>query len=286
MKKSALEQRNKELEGENERLFRLLRSTQARALGVVRRLEQALLPDEEEGEAWGSEQVGQLEAALKEALALLARVVDPGAATQAQAEQTVQHLKAKGLQLHEALLHYSERERTYGTQGLLAALKNLTEQLQMHLDLDRCICVELGGERCLYCTSNETLDLGQSWIQRLEQPEDARSAAEASAWGILTRADQAFGLYTLVHENDRDRVPITSDRERMTPSHCLSWLLLEAFRAISQGVAHEPSEDCEWLFREAALYLSYASALLLLAIPPLPGYTPSSLYLAWQKEEG
>ena len=117
MKKSALEQRNKELEGENERLFRLLRSTQARALGVVRRLEQALLPDEEEDEAWGSEQVGQLEAALKEALALLARVVDPGAATQAQAEQTVQHLKAKGLQLHEALLHYSERERALRDSG-------------------------------------------------------------------------------------------------------------------------------------------------------------------------
>lgn len=283
MKKSALEQRNLELERENERLARLLRSTQARALGVYGVLERALHPHAEEGEAWGSEQVAQIEGAIKEAQGLLARVVDPIALTQTQAEQTVRDLKARGLYLHDALLQYSERERAYGAQGLLAILKSLAEQLQLHLALDRCICVELGGERCLFCTTNEALEQGEAWIRRLEQPERSQRDEEARAWTILTRADQAFSLYTLVHENDRDMVPITADRERMTPSHYLSWLLIEAFRAIKQGVAHESSsEDCEGLFQEAALYLSYASDLLLLAIPAMPGYAPSPLSLAWQ----
>lgn len=284
MKKSALEQRNLELVRENERLAHLLRSTQARALGVHGLLERALHPDDEEGEAWGSEQAAQLEGAIKEAQGLLARVVDPLALTAALAEQTVRDVKAQGLHHHDALLQYSEREAIYGWQGLLSTLKALVEQLTLHHDLDRCICAEQGGERCLFCTTNEALDRGEAWIERLGLPAAAPLASSSSAREILTLADQAFGLYALVRGNDRDRVPVMADSTRMTPSHYLSWLLLEAFRAISEGVAHEASEDCEWLFREAALYLSYACALLLLAIPPLPGYTPSPLYLAWQKE--
>jgi hypothetical protein len=102
MKKNELERQNRELRQRCERLAFLLKSTQTRALGGITILEQGLQADDSSMET-GSEQVARCEDAMKQALAYLARIVDPAARTQDQADRTVQQFRGKGLHLADAL---------------------------------------------------------------------------------------------------------------------------------------------------------------------------------------
>jgi hypothetical protein len=107
MKKSELEQENKALKVRCERLARLLRSTQARGLGGIRILKQGLHVDDS-CEETGSEQVSRCEDAMMRTLAYLARIVDPAALTQEQADQRVLQLRERDLELNDALNRYRE----------------------------------------------------------------------------------------------------------------------------------------------------------------------------------
>ena len=105
MKKDELERQNQELREQSKRLASLLRSTQARALGCIRFLEQGLRADDTCDET-GSEQVTRCDDAMKQTLIYLTRIVAPAAQTQEQADQTVQQLRGNGLQLDDALKQY------------------------------------------------------------------------------------------------------------------------------------------------------------------------------------
>ena len=168
-------------------LERMTRRGQLAALVALDLLTRALEPEMLEGEPvdeTGSEQVARSDRAIGAAIARLARIVDPVALSQAQAERTVQRLRASGLGWDEGLRQEWEAAGVYGARGMLAALQQLVSALRLHLDLDRCCCAELAGQRCRFCTANDALDLGERWLAllNLERGPDHPSLDESVCW--------------------------------------------------------------------------------------------------------
>lgn len=151
-------------------LKRRLREAQQAALASYDLLAKALGPETWRGEVVeeaASEQVERSDRAMRAVLARLARIVDPDALSQEQAEQTVQRLREAGLAWDEVLGREWEEERETRGRGVQATLERLIAALQLHHDLDCCCCVELEGERCRFCTTNDALELGERWLALL-----------------------------------------------------------------------------------------------------------------------
>jgi predicted RNase H-like HicB family nuclease len=96
MRKDELEQQNQHLELKCKRLANLLTSTQTRALDSIRLLEEAV---DVGGCDWKDPGVRQV-------YDRLARIVDPAAHNQDQANQTVQQFRELGPRLFDALKQY------------------------------------------------------------------------------------------------------------------------------------------------------------------------------------
>jgi hypothetical protein len=159
------------LPGDSARLTRRLSESRVAALFAIGLLKQALAPETIQGEVvdeTASEQVERADRAMSAVIALLARVVDPDAISQEQAEQTVECLGQSGVGLDNADRQDQDQNRVYGARGLRAALRQLVVTLQQHHDLDCCTCSEMGGSRCLFCTTEEALDLGERWLALLD----------------------------------------------------------------------------------------------------------------------
>lgn len=164
MNKKARSLTLRDLTLERDALVRRLREGQRAALGALAILQEALEPETHRGavvEETASEQVERSDRAIRTVVAWLARVVDPDALTLAQAELTAERLGKLGLFLDGALPWEREESVVPGTRGLLVTLKQLVSALRLHQDLDRCCCAEMGGEQCLFCTTEGALVQGK-----------------------------------------------------------------------------------------------------------------------------
>jgi hypothetical protein len=158
MKKNELERQNRELRQRCERLAFLLRSVQTRALGGITILEQGLQTDDTCIET-GSEQVARREDAMKQMLAYLARMVDPAARTQSQADRTVQQLKEKGLHLADALKQYGARLLEESLpHDTVAGERNLIEKAMAQAMGKIALYIDDPNERCDFSPLTEALD--------------------------------------------------------------------------------------------------------------------------------
>ena len=183
-------------------LERRVRQGQLAALVALDLLAKALAPELLDGEPvaeTGSEQVARSDRAMREAMAHLARIVDPDALSQEQAERTVQRLRESGLSWQAGLRREWEATGIYGARGLLAALRQLVAALRLHQDLDCCCCNELAGSRCPFCTTGDALDVGERWLALLDQQRrpDSPSLDEGLCW--------SFGDLDLVYLIDEAR---------------------------------------------------------------------------------
>jgi hypothetical protein len=145
-------------------------------------------PQDRELAETASEQVARTDVAIRKALSLLSRIADPDALTDEQAEGSVQRLLGEGLNLDEVLQREWEESGMYGTRGLLATLKRLVSTLGQHRSYDRCCCEELGdgGGRCLFCQTDDALDLGGRWLRMLDLPQkSAGLPGDGVAWERL-----------------------------------------------------------------------------------------------------
>jgi len=182
-----MKKRSPELE--RARLKRRLQESQRAAIFAVSLLRRALGPEIIEGkevDETASEQVERADRAMRAVMAQLARIIDPDALSQEQAAQAVERLGQAGFLLEDAVRRERDENSVYGASGLLVALKQLVAALQLHHDLDRCSCAELGGERCLFCTTEEALDLGERWLALLDlERKPAPLPQDETAWERL-----------------------------------------------------------------------------------------------------
>lgn len=152
-------------------LQRRHREMQARALNLMYQLTQALGPPTAGGEGHnetGWELIARLEEAIIGAIGQLARIVDPDALLQEQAERTVQRLLPQGSRPNESGGQEWRRERVYGKSGLLATLQNMMRTLEEQNECERCVCRAIGsGALCLFCTTEAILEEGRRWIALL-----------------------------------------------------------------------------------------------------------------------
>ena len=177
------------LPDEDAQLTRRLRESRLAALFAIALLKRALAPETVQGEPvdeTASEQVERADRAMVAVIAQLARIVDPDALSQEQAEQTVERLGQAGILLDDAVRREREENSVYGARGLVVTLRQLVSALQLHHDLDRCCCAEMVGERCRFCTAEEALDLGERWLGLLDQERtSARVPQDETAWERL-----------------------------------------------------------------------------------------------------
>ena len=194
------------LPGENARLIRRLHESRSAALLAIALLKRALAPETVQGEPvdeTASEQVARADRAMVAVIAQLARIADPDALSQEQAEQTVVRLGQAGILLDDAVRREREENSVYGARGLVIALRQLVSALQLHHDLERCCCAELAGERCRFCSAEEALDLGERWLALLDQERtSARVPRDETAWERLWYFEE-LDLVHLVAEVQR-----------------------------------------------------------------------------------
>ena len=153
---------------ERARLRRRLQESQRAALLAVSLLKRALGPEIIEGkevDETASEQVARADRAMDAGIRQLARIIDPEALTLKQAEQTVERLEQAGILLNDVVGW--DEDSVYGGRGLLLTLRQLVETIHLQLALEGCTCNEMIGERCLFCTAEEALDLGERWLALL-----------------------------------------------------------------------------------------------------------------------
>ncbi len=154
---------------ERARLRRRLLESRRAALLAVSLLKRALGPEIIKGkrvDETASEQVARADRAMLAGIAQLARIIDPEALSLEQAEQTVERLEQADILLDDGAEW--GQDSVYGARGLLAALRQLVETIQLQLALERCSCDEMFGERCLFCAAEEALDLGERWLALLD----------------------------------------------------------------------------------------------------------------------
>jgi hypothetical protein len=149
-----------------------LRQFQRVVFGAVFLLRRPLGPDYIDGREvneTASEQVERADRVMKVVVAQLMRLVDADVLSQGLAEQTIELFGRTGSRLpDDAAWQLDEEYSMDGPHGLLVALKQLAGALQSHQDLDCCVCAELGGLRCLFCTTADALELGERWLSLLD----------------------------------------------------------------------------------------------------------------------
>jgi hypothetical protein len=196
-------------EADRDALARRLCEARRGAITAIALLKQALEPETLQGEVMeetASEQVMRADAAILAVIAQLARIVDPDALTQEQAQATVERLCEPGLFAGDTLLQEWEESGVCGTRGLLVALRQLVSALQLYQDRDdRCCCVEVvDEEQCLYCTTVEALELGERWLGMLDlQRKPEHLPQNEIAWERLWYFADA-DVVNLVAEVQRD----------------------------------------------------------------------------------
>jgi hypothetical protein len=172
-----------------ELLTRRLRSSQSAALFAVSQLRRALGPEMIERNEVDETAYGQIERAdrvMRAVMAQLARIIDPDALSQDQAEQTVGRLEQAGPRVDAAVWKEREENSMYGPRGLLVMLRRLVSALYLHHALDRCRCAEMGGWRCLFCTTTDALDRGERWLGLLDlERKSAVLPQDETAWERL-----------------------------------------------------------------------------------------------------
>jgi len=172
---------------ERARLRRRLQESQRAALLAVSLLKRALGPEIIEGkevDETASEQVARADRAMDAGIRQLARIIDPEALTLKQAEQTVERLEQAGILLNDVVGW--DEDSVYGGRGLLLTLRQLVETIHLQLALEGCTCNEMIGERCLFCTAEEALDLGERWLALLDlERKPAPLPQDETAWERL-----------------------------------------------------------------------------------------------------